>query len=247
MKKLLDYFIFILPILITTRCYTTAMRALVVDDEREIREMLCKHLRAECFAVDSASDGEEGSYLARTNDYDVIILDNMLPKKQGVQVCEEIRATGRSMPILVLSVLGESKQKTHLINAGADDYMVKPFSFDEFMARIHALMRRPKQLEGSVLCLEPFTLDIPQQRLKKDGAAIYLTRKEFMLMEYLMRNQGTVMSRGMIMEHVWDMSSDPFSNTIESHILSLRKKIGDRSGHRFIQTVPGRGYKIEAP
>jgi two-component system OmpR family response regulator len=223
------------------------MRALIVDDEKEIRELLCKHLRSECFAVDSAETGTEGSYLARTNDYDVIVLDNMLPQKQGLQICEEIRAAGKSTPILVLSVLGESKQKTHLINAGADDYMVKPFSFDELMARIHALLRRPQHFEGSILILESLSLDVKQQRLRKDGVTIYLTRKEFMLLEYLMRNQGTVMSRGMIMEHVWDMTSDPFSNTIESHVLSLRKKIGDTATHRYIQTVPGRGYKVDAP
>ncbi len=223
------------------------MRALVVDDEPQIREMLCKHLRSECFAVDSAEDGAEGSYLARTNDYDIIILDNLLPQKQGVQICEEIRATGRKMPILILSVLGESRQKVNLLNAGADDYMIKPFSFDELMARIHALLRRPPEFTGSVLTLGTLSLNIKQQRLKIEGVNVYLTRKEFMLLEYLMRNPGTVMSRGMIMEHVWDMSSDPFSNTIESHILSLRKKIGDVPGTRYIQTVPSRGYKIEIP
>jgi DNA-binding response OmpR family regulator len=222
------------------------MRALVIDDEKEVRDMLCRHLRAECFAVDTAEDGFEGSYLARTNDYDLVILDNMLPEKSGFVVCEEIRRTGRTVPILRLSVLGETNQKVSLINAGADDYMVKPFSFDELTARIRALLRRPSKIEGDVITISDFTLDTKLQNLQRDGKDIYLTRKEFMLLEYLIRNRGVVLSRGMIMEHVWDMSSDPFSNTIESHILSLRKKIGDVPGRRLIQTVPGRGYKIDA-
>ncbi|MBA3788805.1 response regulator transcription factor [Patescibacteria group bacterium] len=220
------------------------MRALVIDDEEGVRNILCQHLRSECFAVDAAENGTKGSYLARTNDYDIIILDNMMPEKSGVQVCEEIRRTGRTMPILVLSVLGETRQKVELINAGADDYMIKPFSFDELMARVRALMRRPPNLEGDLLSIDDLTLDTKQQKVQRGEKGIYLTRKEFMLLEYLMRNEGAVLSRGMIMEHVWDMSSDPFSNTIESHILSLRKKIGDVAGSRLIKTVPGRGYTI---
>jgi DNA-binding response OmpR family regulator len=221
------------------------MRALVIDDEGGVRDILTKHLRSECFAVDSAKDGAEGSYLARTNEYDIVVLDNMMPQKSGVQVCEEIRQTGHTMPILMLSVLGEAKHKIELINAGADDYMIKPFSLDEFMARVRALMRRPRKIEGDSITIGDITLETKQQRVKRDGKSIYLTRKEFMLLEYLMRNQGTVMSRGMIIEHVWDMSSDPFSNTIESHILSLRKKIGEDPRTGLIKTVPGRGYKID--
>ena len=221
------------------------MRILVIDDEKEVRDMLCRHLRAECFAVDTAEDGTEGSYLARTNNYDLIILDNMLPEKSGMRVCEEIRRTKSGVPILMLSVLGETRQKVSLINSGADDYMVKPFSFDELTARVRALLRRPKKIEGDILYHDGLTLDTKQQNINLEGTDIYLTRKEFMLLEYLMRNLGTVLSRGMIMEHVWDMSSDPFSNTIESHILSLRKKLGTNSDRQFIKTVPGRGYKID--
>ena len=228
-------------------CYNYFMRILVIDDEKAVRDMITRHLRAECFAVDTAEDGAEGSYLARTNNYDLVILDNMLPEKSGKTVCEEVRRTGRAVPILMLSVLGETKQKVDLINSGADDYMVKPFSFDELMARIRALLRRPTRIEGDIISFDELTLDTKNQKVKLDGVSIYLTRKEFMLLEYLMRNLGTVLSRGMIMEHVWDMSSDPFSNTIESHILSLRKKLGDTTERRFIQTVPGRGYKIDAP
>lgn len=221
------------------------MRILVIDDEKEVRELLAQGLRSKCFAVDVATDGAEGSYLARTNEYDVVVLDNMMPKKSGEEVCKEIRATGNSVPIIMLSVLSDTKQKIELLNAGADDYMIKPFSLEELVARIRALLRRPTKVEGDVLTIDDLELDTTNQSVKRGDESIYLTRKEFMLLEYLLRNQGAVLSRGMIMEHVWDMDSDPFSNTIESHILSLRRKIHLKGSPKLIITVPGRGYKIE--
>ncbi len=221
------------------------MRILLVEDDASLRSIVAQRLRAECFAVDIAADGEEGSYMARTNPYDVIVLDNLLPKKTGVMVCEDIRRTGNPVPILVVSVLNDTKQKIDLLSAGADDYITKPFSFDELIMRIRALLRRPQRYEGTIFTLGDVTIDTRQQSVKRGRKHVYLTRKEFMLLEYLLRNRGNVISRGMIMEHVWDMSSDPFSNTIESHILSLRRKIGDKQSKRLIQTVPGRGYKIE--
>jgi DNA-binding response OmpR family regulator len=221
------------------------MRALIVDDEKNIREFLSEGLRAECFAVDTAEDGTEGSYLARTNEYDIIILDNMLPEKTGGVICQEIRKTGRSVPIIILSVLSDTWRKVDLLNAGADDYLIKPFSFDELMARIRALMRRPRELAGDILKLDTLTIDTKQQRVNRAGIGAYLTKKEYMLLEYLMRNQGCVLSRGMIMEHVWDITNDPFSNTIESHILGLRKKIEGPQHLKLIYTVPGRGYKLD--
>lgn len=221
------------------------MRALIIDDEQGIRDLLAENLRSQCFAVDTASDGTEGSYLARTNTYDIIILDNMLPEKSGIMVCQEIRKTGHMTPILILSALSDTWRKVDLLNSGADDYMIKPFSFEELMARIRALMRRPNQIEGDVITVDDLVLDTKQQSIKRAGKGIYLTRKEFMLLEYLMRNLGNVLSRGMIMEHVWDMTSDPFSNTIESHVLSLRKKVDTNPERKLIYTVPGRGYKID--
>ncbi len=221
------------------------MRALIVDDERDVRAMLTEQLKAHCFAVDTAADGTEGSYMARTNTYDIIILDNMLPEKSGMTVCQEIRRTGRSTPILILSVLSETWQKIDLLNSGADDYIIKPFSSEELIARIRALLRRPHELVGDVLTTDDLTLDTKRQRVVRGEKGIYLTRKEFMLLEYLMRNQGTVLSRSMILEHVWDMTSDPFSNTIDSHILSLRKKVDADPARKLIHTVQGRGYKLE--
>lgn len=222
------------------------MKILVVEDEAKIASFLKQSLEAEYFVVDVAEDGEKGSYLARTSSYDLMILDNMLPKKTGLDVCREIREAGISTPILVLSVQGESTQKVDLLDAGADDYLTKPFSLAELLARIRVLLRRPRALEGEVLSIEDIALDSKAYTVKKSGKPVHLTRKEFMLLQYLLRNQGSVLSRGMILEHVWDMSTDIFSNTIESHILSLRKKIGDTGKTRLIQTVSGRGYKIEA-
>ncbi len=222
------------------------MRLLIVEDEKEILNFIKKSLEAEHFVVDAASDGEKGSYLARTNDYDLIVLDNVMPKKNGLEVCREVRRDGRSVPILILSVKSETTTKVDLLNAGADDYLTKPFSLDELLARIKALLRRPKQIENEILQVDDLILDSSKGTVKRGNQDIYLTRKEFTLLKYLMKNQGIVLSRSMIMEHVWDMSADPFSNTIESHILSLRKKIDAKGKKKLIHTVPGRGYKFDS-
>lgn len=219
------------------------MRILIVEDEKDISRFLKAGFTAESFVADIAEDGEQGSYLARTNDYDLIILDNMLPLKTGRQVCEDIRKAKISTPILMLSVKSETTMKVDLLNAGADDYLTKPFSLDELLARSRALLRRPEKIIDQVFTAHGLTVDIAKQVVSRDNQEIYLTRKEFMLLEYLLRNRGTVVSRGMILEHVWDMSVDPFSNTIEAHIMSLRKKI-DTKTVKLIQTVSGRGYKI---
>jgi len=222
------------------------MRILVVDDEKKILNFLKLSLEAEYFIVDTAEDGEKGSYLARTNDYDLIILDNILPQKTGLQVCNDIRTKGKSTPILMLSIKSEVLSKVELLDAGADDYLTKPFSLEELLARIRALLRRPKQIEGEILRIDDLRLDTKSYTVKRGKKEVYLTRKEFALLEYLMKHQDIVLSRGMILEHVWDMNADPFSNTIESHILSLRRKIEFNSKRKLIHTVSGRGYKISA-
>jgi DNA-binding response OmpR family regulator len=222
------------------------MRILIIEDSKEITNFLKLSLEGEQFVVDVAEDGEKGSFWARTNDYDLIILDNILPKKTGLEVCEEIRKSGKTMPIIVLSVRSETLTKIQLLNAGADDYLIKPFSFEELLARIRALLRRPKVIESEILQIDDLTLDTKKCLVKRGKKEIYLTRKEFMLLEYLLKNSGSVLSRGMIMEHVWDMNVDPFSNTIESHILSLRRKIDLPGKKKLIHTVSGRGYKINA-
>ena len=221
------------------------MRILIVEDEKDILTFLKSSLESECYVVDTASDGEEGSFIARTNDYDLVLLDNMMPKKNGLKVCEEIRRDGKTVPILILSVKSETTTKVDLLNAGADDYLTKPFSLDELLARIKALLRRPKEMQDELFKVDDLMIDSNRHMVKRGDNEIHLARKEFMLLKYLMKNEGIVLSRSMIMEHVWDMTADPFSNTIESHILSLRRKIDFKDKKKLIHTISGRGYKLD--
>lgn len=222
-----------------------SMKILLVEDEKEIRSFIKKSLESEYFTVDTAEDGEKGSFMARTNDYDLIVLDNIMPIKNGLQVCEEVRKDGKNMPILVLSVKSEVTTKVDLLNAGADDYLTKPFSLDELLARIKALLRRPPAIKDEIIKIDNLLIDTNRHAVKRGGKEIYLTRKEFSLLHYLIQNKGIPLSRSMIMEHVWDMSVDPFSNTIEAHITSLRRKVDAEGETKLIHTVPGRGYKID--
>lgn len=221
------------------------MRILLIEDEKGIIRFLKSGLESENFIVDVAEDGEKGSFLARTNEYDLIILDLILPKKDGKQVCQEIRKDGKNVPIIALTVKSEIADKVELLNTGADDYITKPFSFEELLSRIRAVLRRPLKLESEILKLDNLTLDTGSHAVKRGSREIYLTRKELTLLEYLMKNNGKVLSRGVIMEHVWDMNADPFSNTMESHILNLRRKIDQKNDKKLIHTLPGRGYKID--
>ncbi len=221
------------------------MKVLVIEDEKEIRTFLKKSFDAACFSVDTAENGEEGSDLAKKNDYDLITLDYSMPKMNGLEALTKIREEKKNVPVLMLSVKSETTTKVDLLNAGADDYLTKPFSLDELMARSRALLRRPKDTKEEVLKIDDLILDIGKHVVKRGNVAIRLAKKEFLLLNYLMKNQGLVLSRGMIMEHVWDMSADPFSNTIESHIMSLRKKIDLVKKKKLIHTISGRGYKID--
>jgi two-component system copper resistance phosphate regulon response regulator CusR len=221
------------------------MRLLIIEDDRETRDFLQNGLEAEGFVVDVAEDGEKGSYTARTNDYDLVILDNVLPKKEGIVVCREIRENKKSCRIIMLSVKSELPHKINSLNQGADDYLTKPFSFAELLARIKAVLRRPHMIEQDMLTIDDLILDRNKQTASRGKQHIYLTRKEFLLLEYLMKHTGNFLSRGAIMENVWDINSDPFSNTIETHIMNLRKKIDTAKRRKLIYTVPGRGYKID--
>ncbi|MCK5510114.1 response regulator transcription factor [Candidatus Parcubacteria bacterium] len=221
------------------------MRILVVEDEKDICDFLKKSLESECYVVDTAADGEAGIEMIRGNNYDIVILDNNMPKKTGLEVCKEVRAEKNNIPILMLSVQSETTTKVDLLNAGADDYLTKPFSLDELQARVKALLRRPKVIEEEILKIDDLSLDIDRHVVRRDKKEISLTKKEFTLLAYLLKNIGIVLSRSMIMEHVWDMNVDPFSNTIESHIMSLRKKIDLPKHKKLIRTVSGRGYKID--
>jgi two-component system, OmpR family, response regulator len=222
------------------------MRILLVEDDKDIGQVLKMQLESECFAVDIASDGEQGSYMARTNVYDAVILDWVLPKKLGPEVCAEIRASGKTMPIIFLTVSSEVASKVQALELGADDYLTKPFSFQELLARLRAVLRRPTQMTSDTLSVEDLTMDVSRQTVQRQQEEIHLTRKEFMLLEYLLRNKGSVISRAELLEHVWDSSVDIFSNTIESHIVSLRRKLNDSRRKQLIHTISGRGYKIDS-
>lgn len=221
------------------------MRILIIDDDIILINSLLHGLQEENFTIDSASDGERGSYLARTNSYDLIILDISMPKKSGEIVCEEIRRAKKNCPILILSASDEIDLKVKLLECGADDYLTKPFSFKELVARIRALVRRPKNIDTGIYIVSDLELNSFTQKVKRGKKIIYLTRKEFGLLEYMMKNEGKVLSRASIMEHVWNEDSDPFSNTIEAHIMNLRKKIRGGNQRKLIHNIPGRGYKIE--
>ncbi len=218
---------------------------LIADDDTTIRESLKRGFEAERIVVDTATDGDYASYLGRTNEYDIILLDLIMPQKDGCVVCTDLRQHGRTCPILILSVNATVEQKVRLLDVGADDYIAKPFSFRELTARVRALTRRPPTIETDILKMADLCLDVPRQKVTRGKQEIYLTRKEFSLLEFLMRRRGHVISRGVIMEHVWNADADPFSNTIEAHVLNIRRKIGDTKRNRLIRTVPGRGYKID--
>jgi two-component system, OmpR family, response regulator len=221
------------------------MRILLVEDDSEVRVSLKANLEADCFVVDTAGDGVQGSYLGRIHDYDAIILDKMLPGKSGSDVCREIRQSGKKTPILILSVKSEIDDKTALLDAGADDYVSKPFAYKELHSRIRAILRRPAYVPDQTLEAGDVVLDTINHKVWQKGKEIYLTKKEFSLAEYLLRNRGRAVSRATLMEHVWDADVDPFSNTIDAHITNLRRKLEASDSPKLIHTVPGLGYKVE--
>jgi DNA-binding response OmpR family regulator len=220
------------------------MNILIVEDDKETLDVLAFSFKEKGFVVDVATDGEAGSYKSRINNYDLIILDNMLPYKTGRQICSEIRNSGNSVPIIMLSVKSEIDTKVDLFNLGIDDYIVKPFSFSELLARAKALLRRPQKIENDILCIEDIFLDAKKHTVTQLNKEIHLTPKEFSLLEYLTRNRGKVLSRREILEHVWDLNANLFTNTVETHIANLRKKLKQKSQNEFIHTISGAGYKI---
>jgi len=184
--------------------------------------------------------------MARANAYDAVILDWVMPKKLGPEVCAEIRASGKTMPIIFLTVSSEVASKVQALELGADDYLTKPFSFQELLARLRAVLRRPTQTISEILTVEDLIMDVTKQTVHRQQEELKLTRKEFMLLEYLLRNKGGVISRSELLEHVQDSSVDIFSNTIESHIVSLRKKLNGSRRKELIHTISGRGYKNDS-
>jgi DNA-binding response OmpR family regulator len=223
------------------------MRILVVEDEHKIAQAIKEGLMEESYAVDVAFDAEEGLNGARYEDYDLIILDRMLPGgMDGVEICRTLRAEGKHTPILMLTAKDTVRDRVQGLNAGADDYLVKPFSFEELLARIQALLRRPHDAVGEVLEVGGLSLNTTSKQVLRDGQDIKLSSKEYALLEYLLRNKNKVLSKNNIIQHVWDFDADVLPNTVEVFITYLRAKIDKPFDSSLIHTVRGFGYKISA-
>jgi two-component system copper resistance phosphate regulon response regulator CusR len=220
------------------------MRILVVEDDRVAAAVLSKGLREHTYAVDVAEDGSMALEQASINEYDLIVLDVLMPGINGLEVCRRLRAEGIAAPILMLTALGEPDQRVEGLDVGADDYLAKPYHFPELLARVRALLRRGPALTPSVLSFHDLTVDTRARRVERAGRAIALTTKEYALLEYLLRRQGEVVGRADIAEHVWDDSFDPMSNLIEVYIQRLRRKIDDAHPVKLIHTQRGAGYSL---
>ncbi|HKQ76475.1 MAG TPA: response regulator transcription factor [Blastocatellia bacterium] len=222
------------------------MRILLVEDELNTANLLAKGLREDTYAVDVASDGEQALAQAYLTDYDLVILDVMLPLKDGFAVCRELRSTGSAMPILMLTARDEVEDRIRGLDTGADDYLVKPFNFEELLARVRALLRRKEALHPEVINIADLALNTRSRRVTRGGAKIELTAKEYALLEYLARRANEVVGRAELAEHVWDESFDPFSKAIEVSIQRLRRKIDEEHPQKLIHTRRGEGYILIA-
>ena len=222
------------------------MRVLVVEDEERIAEFVRNGLTEQGYAVDVARDGGEALDWSDIADFDVIVLDVMLPVRDGVDVCKTLRARGLRTPILMLTARDAVEDRVRGLDSGADDYLVKPFAFAELVARLRALTRREPQLLSPVLRLDDLVLDSATREVARGGRPLDLTTKEYALLEYLMRNPNQVLTRTMIAEHVWNYDFDNATNVIDVHIRNLRRKLDDPFPAKLIQTVRGAGYRISS-
>jgi len=220
------------------------MRLLVVEDDRKVAGFIAQGLREEGYAVDHAADGEQATLLAHVNDYDVILLDLMLPKKNGLQIAAELRREGRHTPILMLTARDATEDVVRGLNAGADDYLAKPFKFDELLARVRALVRRGGAARTELLSHGPIELDRLKHKVRISGKLIDLTPKEFQLLEHLLLHRGEVVRRTDLLQKVWDLSFDPETNVVDVHVANLRRKLRRVADLDLIHTVRGVGYQL---
>jgi DNA-binding response OmpR family regulator len=222
------------------------MRILVVEDEPRMANVIAKGLREQSYAVDVALDGDEGLYQSSVNDYDLVVLDVLLPERDGFEVCRELRTRGNTTPILMLTARAAVDDRLTGFDAGADDYLTKPFSFRELLARIRALLRRDSHLRPESFEIDDLIIDSASHRVSRANREVQLTAKEYALLGHLARRAGRLVSRSEIAAHVWDDSFDPFSNTIEVYINRLRKKIDDSHPTKLLHTRRGEGYILES-
>lgn len=223
------------------------MRLLLVEDEARMARFIARGLREQAYAVDLAADGDVALYQSAINTYDAIILDVMLPRRNGFTVCRELRARGVRVPVLMLTARDAVEDRIQGLDTGADDYLTKPFAFGELLARLRALLRRGAELRPSVIEVADLVIDTRGQRAARGDRALALTAKEYALLEYLVHNEGRVVGREEIAEHVWDEKFDPFSNLIEVYINRLRRKVDSPSDLPLIHTRRGAGYVLRVP
>jgi len=221
------------------------MKILLVEDEHKIAQAVKRGLEQEKYVITLAFDGEEGLDLALSESFDLIILDWLLPKMSGLEICKQVRKGGIQTPILMLTARGQTKDKVEGLNAGADDYLTKPFAFEELLARLRALNRRPVESVGDILKVANLELDTTAYEVKRSGQLLKLSSKEFALLEYLLRHPGKILTKDQLIDHVWSYESDILPNTVEVYIGYLRNKI-DRPFKEppLIHTIRGFGYKI---
>ncbi len=221
------------------------MRILVVEDEKKIADFIRRGLKEEGYAVDMAPDGEEGLFLAKTNDYDLVLLDLMLPKLDGLTLCRKLKGAKIKTPVIMLTAKNTVKEKVMGLDSGADDYLTKPFAFEELLARIRAMLRKKDAQAPTKLKAADLEIDLLTHKVIRGSKEIELTTKEYSLLEYLMRNEGTIVTRTMISEHVWDIDFDTFTNVIDVYINYLRNKVDSGFKKKLIHTVRGRGYILK--
>jgi two-component system copper resistance phosphate regulon response regulator CusR len=224
--------------------YDATVRVLLVEDDPGVQRFVVKGLREQAYAVDSVSNGEDALYQAEINSYDLIILDVMIPGVDGFEVCRRVRELERKTPILMLTARDAIDDRIAGLDQGADDYLTKPFEFRELLARMRALLRRPKELRPQKFSIKDLTLDPAGQTARRGDRAISLTHKEYALLEYLARNAGRVVGRAEISEHVWDENFDPFSNLIEVYVNRLRRKVDAPGEEPLLHTRRGAGYVL---
>ena len=223
------------------------MRILVAEDERDLNEILCKKLRSEDYCVDGCFDGEEAlDYLASV-EYDAVILDIMMPKRNGLQVVEQLRRQGDHTPVLFLTARDSIDDRVTGLDAGADDYLVKPFAFDELLARLRVMTRKRGGERSNLFTIDDLTLDIRSKRVERGGVELKLSAKEYALLEYLIRNKGVVLSRIQIEENIWGFDYEGSSNIVDVYIRYLRRKIDKNHPTKLIHTIRGSGYVLKLP
>ena len=223
------------------------MRLLIVEDDSRVASFIRRGLREENYAVDVAADGDEALFMAQTNEYDLIILDLLLPKRNGLDLLRTLRSDRSTVPVLILTAKDELQDKVAGLDAGADDYLTKPFGFEELLARVRALLRRRQDFVPTILRAADLELDPSHHRVTRSRQLLELTNREYALLEFFLRHPNQVVTRTMLAEHVWEQDFDPISNVIDVQVARLRRKLDDNFPQKLLETIRGRGYLLRLP